>query len=169
MLGHPVLPPTSPPQHTGERSLHSLPEQPLQGAGGGRLSSGGHAHQLQRLPCVLPRRLRGLLDGVGSLRVAAKHEGRACEKGFPLEFSPPASFTVVFSNAGSHPLGKRSVFEKGTHILLVPPASLPRVEEHQGEADAACSNWPPMGQTLTPKMLLKHTQHHLQRQTRTDL
>ena len=40
------------------------------------------------------------------------------EKGFPPEFSPLTSFTHCID-----PLRKRSVFEKGTHILLVPPAS----------------------------------------------
>lgn len=68
----------------------------------------------------------------------------ACQKRFPHRFSPPTSFTVAFSDAGSHPLGKHSVSVKGTCILLAPPAP-PKDRGALGRAEALCSNWTSKG------------------------
>lgn len=92
----------------------------------------------------------------------------ACQKGFPPRFSPSASFSVAFTDAGLHPLGKHSMSTKGTCILLVPPVSS-KDRAPLGRAGALCSNWTSKGKTLIPKMLLNHIKLHPQRQLRSTL
>lgn len=86
--------------------------------------------------------------------------GRGHEKCFPPQVPPPIPLTAVFSDSGLDPLGRHNV----THTLMS-LLRLPRVEEHQAGGSAACSNWPSLGQTLTPK----YTKHHPQWQPSTAL